>query len=60
MPDWPNTIPEDLRRRLTATLSLRSVDAGDIWGDLRDWLRLHDVKPPDQPLPEYPAPGPKT
>lgn len=49
---WPNNIPADLRRRLDATLSQRSVNAATVWGDVVDWLRKHEVEPPDHPLPE--------
>jgi hypothetical protein len=57
MQDWPNTIPEDLRQRLTGTLAARSVGPAEVWGDLRDWLIRHGIQPPDQPLPEIERPA---
>lgn len=59
MEKWPNTIPEDLRRRLNQTLSQRHVGAAEVWGDVVDWLRLHGVQPPAHQLPEYQPPGEK-
>jgi hypothetical protein len=50
---WPNTIPADLRRRLDAVLSLRSVGAPEVWGEVRDWLIKHGIEAPAQ-LPEEP------
>jgi len=57
MRKWPNSIPEDLRRRLTVTLSQRHAGPPEIWGDVVDWLRLHGAQPPDHPLPEYQPPA---
>lgn len=48
---WPNNIPADLRRQLAATLSRRNVGPAEIWGDVRDWLILHGIEPPNG-LPE--------
>jgi hypothetical protein len=48
---WPTMIPPDLRRGLEAVLSARNVHAADVWTELRDWLILHQVQPPEQ-LPE--------
>lgn len=56
MPDWPNTIPEDLRKRMASTLTARSVGPAELWGDVREWLIKHGVEPPEHPLPEYQPP----
>lgn len=53
---WPNTIPADLRPRLDAALSRRSVGAAELWGEVRDWLIKHGVEAPER-LPEDPAPS---
>jgi hypothetical protein len=53
---WPNTIPEDLRARLSGTMSARSIGPAEVWGDLRDWLIQHSIQPPDHPLPEPQTP----
>jgi hypothetical protein len=49
---WPNTIPEDLRKRMDATLSQRTTSSATLWGDVVEWLIKHDVPAPDHPLPE--------
>ena len=55
---WPHTIPADLRRRLDAVLSLRSVAAPEVWGEIRDWLVKHGVEAPGALPEEPPMSGP--
>ena len=44
---WIYTVPPDLRPRLEAVLTYRSVGAADAWAEVRDWLARHDVPVPD-------------
>jgi len=54
MSNWPSTIPEDLRTRMDATLSHRSVSSATLWGDILEWLIKHEVPAPNHKLPEPP------
>lgn len=51
MPDWPLTIPPDLRRRLENVTGYRQFGPQDLWGEIRDWLEMHGVEVPEG-LPE--------
>lgn len=53
MANWPSSTPEDLERRLKATLSQRNAGPAEIWGEFRDWLVKHGVEPTES------VPGPK-
>lgn len=44
-------LPPDLRRILDGALSIRNVEAADIWTNVREWLIKHGVEAPDE-LPE--------
>lgn len=47
MPHWPQTIPPDLRRRLENVTGYRSYGPQDLWGEVREWLVLHQVEVPE-------------
>ena len=51
MPNWPQTIPPDLRRKLENVMGYRQFGPQDLWGEIRDWLVAHGVEAPPQ-LPE--------
>jgi hypothetical protein len=55
---WPNTIPPDLRRAISAALSLRNCAPPDIWGEVRDWLVKHGVETPAALPEDQPPEGP--
>lgn len=46
---WPSMMPPDLRRAIDRTLSLRNVEAADIWCEFREWLICHGAVAPDLP-----------
>lgn len=48
MRHWPQTIPPDLRRRLENVMGYRNFGPQDVWGEVRDWLVLHEVEVPDR------------
>lgn len=48
MPHWPQTIPPDLRSKLENVMGYRSFGPQDVWGELRDWLELHQVEVPER------------
>lgn len=48
---WPTMLPPDLRRILDGALSVRNVEAADIWTNVREWLIKHGAEAPEG-LPE--------
>ena len=46
MPEWPQTIPPDLRLRLERVTGYRSFGPQDLWGEIREWLADHELEPP--------------
>ena len=54
-PDWPQTVPADLRPRLEEVLSYRSHGAAEVWGAVREWLVAHEVDAPDLPPDDLPS-----
>lgn len=45
-PQWSQTIPDDLRRRLENVMGYRSFGPQDLWGEIREWLAANDLPPP--------------
>lgn len=58
---WTYTVPPELRPRLEAVLSYRSVGASEVSAEVRDWLAEHEVPVPDGAKlePEADAPPPR-
>jgi hypothetical protein len=50
---WPREVPEELGKRLTETLSMRSIGAADIWGTVYEWLVSTNSVPGN--IPEKPT-----
>lgn len=44
---WTYIVPPDIRPRLKAVLTYRSIGARDVWLEVRDWLVEHDMPVPD-------------
>lgn len=48
MPDWPQTIPPDLCRKLENVVGYRSYGSQDLWDEVREWLVAHGVEVPER------------
>lgn len=51
--NWPQDIPEDLRKQLETVMGYRTFAPIDVWAAIKEWLESHDVPAPDSlPKPE--------
>lgn len=46
-PNWPTMTPPDLRTVLDGALSVRNVEAADIWTNVRERLIKHGAEAPE-------------